>query len=242
MTSDFVLPVDKPEAHHDVVHAARQALGERRIGHTGTLDLFASGLLLLRVGRATRLAQYLTLLAKTYEAVALWHEHRHVCDREGQRSRGPKRLGRAERAPTSRGRSTLFGGEIEQVPPVYSAKKIAGVAAHRRVRRGEEGVARGGARVSIHALEITAIELPRVGFGSAARRTRMSAGSRMTSARRSAWGLIPASLRRTAMESLSVERAVSTQTNHAHAVAEAALHPLQALEHLPTSSWTRWPR
>ena len=70
--ADLVLPVDKPigPTSHDIVATARRALQVRRIGHTGTLDPFASGLLLLCVGRATRLAEYLTGLDKSYEAVA----------------------------------------------------------------------------------------------------------------------------------------------------------------------------
>ena len=69
--ASFVLPVDKPEGptSHDVVATARRAFGVRRIGHTGTLDPFASGLLLLCVGNATRIAEYLTNLPKTYRAV-----------------------------------------------------------------------------------------------------------------------------------------------------------------------------
>ncbi len=68
----FVLPVDKPvgPTSHDVVGRARKALGERRIGHTGTLDPFASGLLLLCVGPATRLSEYVTGLDKEYVATA----------------------------------------------------------------------------------------------------------------------------------------------------------------------------
>ena len=72
LPKDFVLQVDKPEGpiSHDVVKAARNALGVRRVGHTGTLDPFASGLLLVCVGQTTRLSEYLSLLDKTYEAVA----------------------------------------------------------------------------------------------------------------------------------------------------------------------------
>ena len=67
-----VLPVDKPEGptSHDVVSRARRALGVRRVGHTGTLDPFASGLVLLCVGQATRIAEFLTGMDKTYEATA----------------------------------------------------------------------------------------------------------------------------------------------------------------------------
>lgn len=235
VASDFVLPVDKPEGptSHDVVHAARKALGERRIGHTGTLDPFASGLLLLCVGRATRLAEYLSSLEKTYEAVALLGTSTDTYDRDGQTveiRNGWEELTSADlEAVLAR-----FRGEIEQMPPIYSAKKIAGVAAHRRVRRGEE-VSLASARVSIHSLEITAVELPRVGF-----RVRCSTGTYVRSLAHDVGealgvGAHLVSLRRTAMESLAVERAVSIHAlTDAHAVAEAALHPLQALEHLPT--------
>src|SRR5512143_2705140 len=68
----YLLPVDKPvgPTSHDIVNAARRALGTRRIGHTGTLDPFAAGLLVLCVEEATRLAEYLGALPKTYSAVA----------------------------------------------------------------------------------------------------------------------------------------------------------------------------
>ena len=232
--SDFVLPVDKPEGptSHDVVHAARKALGERRIGHTGTLDPFASGLLLLCVGRATRLAEYLSSLDKTYEAVALLGTSTDTYDREGRTLAvrgGWEGLTSADlEAVLAR-----FRGEIEQVPPVYSAKKIAGVAAHRRVRRGEE-VSLAPARVNIHALEITAIELPRVGL-----RVRCSTGTYVRSLAHDVGealgvGAHLVSLRRTAMESLAVERAVSIPAlTEAHAGGAGAVQRLLALEHLP---------
>jgi len=72
-TGDFILPVDKPEGptSHDVVRAVRKAVADRRVGHTGTLDPFASGLLFVCVGRATRLAEYLSAQDKSYDAVAL---------------------------------------------------------------------------------------------------------------------------------------------------------------------------
>ena len=89
MTRPFregVLPVDKPvgPTSHDVVAVARRALGLRRVGHTGTLDPFASGLLLLCVGGATRLAEFLTGMDKTYEATALLGVATDSEDRDGQ--------------------------------------------------------------------------------------------------------------------------------------------------------------
>jgi len=84
--SDFLLRVDKPEGptSHDVVAAARRALGVKRVGHTGTLDPFASGLLLLCIGRATRLAEYFSGVAKSDDAVARLGIRTDTLDREGQ--------------------------------------------------------------------------------------------------------------------------------------------------------------
>ena len=84
-TADGVLPVDKPvgPTSHDVVAWCRRALSTRKIGHTGTLDPFASGLLLLCVGRATRLAEYITALDKTYEAVVRLGVSTDTHDRQG---------------------------------------------------------------------------------------------------------------------------------------------------------------
>ena len=237
MTSagDFVLPVDKPEGptSHDVVRAARKALGERRIGHTGTLDPFASGLLLLCIARATRLAEYLGALDKTYEAVAVLGTSTDTYDREGEPVTvrgGWERLGLADVEAAM----SPFRGDIDQTPPAYSAKKVGGVAAHRRVRRGEE-VALAPARVRIHELEVTAWEPPRLSF-----RVRCSTGTYVRSLAHDLGAALGVgahlvSLRRTAMASLRVERAVAMSAlDDPAAVAAAALDPLQALDHLPT--------
>ena len=83
---DFLLPVDKSvgPTSHDVVGMARRALGTRRVGHTGTLDPFASGLLVLCVGRATRLSEYFSGLDKRYEAVARLGAETDTLDHEGE--------------------------------------------------------------------------------------------------------------------------------------------------------------
>jgi len=233
-TGDFVLPVDKPEGptSHDVVRAARRALGARRVGHTGTLDPFASGLLLLCVGRATRLAEYLGALDKTYDAVALLGTSTDTYDRDGATvavRHGWERLTLVDLEAVA----TRFRGDIDQVPPVYSAKKVGGVAAHRRVRRGEE-VELAPSRVRIHELSITAWAPPRLSF-----RVRCSTGTYVRSLAHDLGealgvGAHLVSLRRTAMASLDVARAVPMASlEDAAAVAAAALDPLQALDHLP---------
>jgi tRNA pseudouridine55 synthase len=130
--------VDKPEGptSHDVVAAARRAYRVRRLGHAGTLDPFASGLLPLLLGRGTRLMPYLVGLPKTYEGTIRLGIRTDSDDRTGRvtaadeswRDVDADRLSRAVEALT---------GPIEQVPPRYSAKKIGGEPAYRRVRRGE---------------------------------------------------------------------------------------------------------
>lgn len=232
---DFVLPVDKPEGptSHDVVRAARKALGARRIGHTGTLDPFASGLLLLCVGRATRLAEYLGALDKTYEAVALLGTSTDTYDRDGKvvTVRGGWELLTREQIERV---ASNFRGEIDQAPPAYSAKKVGGVAAHRRMRRGEE-VELAPARVRVHDLEITAWEPPRLSF-----RLRCSTGTYVRSLAHDLGEALGVgghlvSLRRTAMAWLDISQAISMAAlDDPASVAAAALDPLRALDHLPT--------
>jgi len=125
----WILPADKPAgvSSHDMVSRARRALGVRRIGHAGTLDPFATGLLLLLVGRATRLARYFVELPKTYEAVARLGWTSSTGDPEG------------ELVQTGRVSEPLVLplGEISQRPPAYSAVKVDGERAYARARRGE---------------------------------------------------------------------------------------------------------
>jgi tRNA pseudouridine55 synthase len=232
---DFVLPVDKPEGptSHDVVRAARKAVGSRRIGHTGTLDPFASGLLLLCVERATRLAEYLSARDKTYDAVARLGVVTDTLDREGavvEERNGWEAVDRDE-IETVLGH---FRGEIDQVPPGYSAKKVDGVAAYRRVRRGES-VTLAPVHVRIESLEVTHLDLPYVGL-----RVVCSSGTYVRSLAHDIGqalgvGAHLVKLRRTAIGDLSVDRALAYESlPDAEAVAAAALSPLEALEHLPT--------
>ncbi len=232
---DFILPVDKPPGptSHDVVRAARKALGNRRIGHTGTLDPFASGLLMLCVGRATRVAEYLSAQDKTYEAVAHLGVTTDTLDTEG--SIVDEREGWEELdEPRIEAVLDRFRGEIDQVPPEYSAKKIDGVAAYRRVRRGES-VALEPVRVRVASLDIVHLDLPRLGL-----RVTCSSGTYVRALARDIGlalgvGAHLVSLRRTAIGELSVERALAIDDLvTSERVAAAALTPLVALGHLPT--------
>ena len=139
MTPAYVLPVDKPSGptSHDVVGLARRALGTRRIGHTGTLDPFASGLLLLCVGGATRIAEYLSAQDKTYEATLELGRATDTDDRMGQ-IRAQDDAWRAVTDADVVGVLTGFQGAQLQTPPPYSAKKVAGERAYDRARRGDQ--------------------------------------------------------------------------------------------------------
>jgi tRNA pseudouridine55 synthase len=128
---DGVLLIDKPAGmtSHDVVAAVRRSLGGVRTGHAGTLDPFATGLLLVLVGRATKSQRQLMELRKRYETVAQLGALSSTGDTEGEITS----TGRVPPDPP-----LLPTGEVRQRPPVYSAVKIAGERAYRRARRGEE--------------------------------------------------------------------------------------------------------
>src|ERR1051325_4250406 len=127
---DGLLIVDKPAGltSHDVVARVRRILGERRVGHTGTLDPFATGVLVVLVGRATRLAQFLSGAVKEYVGVVRFGYATDTGDPTGARlpAPGAQNEGGAGVHPWSDAEveAALAGlrGEIEQVPPMYSAK------------------------------------------------------------------------------------------------------------------------
>ena len=229
-----VLPVDKPvgPTSHDMVARARRSLNERRVGHTGTLDPFASGLLLLCVGKATRISEFLTGLDKSYDAVALLGVATDTEDLRGEavsRSEGWKALPRTavEEALAS------FSGDIQQVPPQFSAKKVKGEAMHRRARRGER-VELEARPVHIHALELTGLELPEVRF-----RVRCSSGTYVRSLARDLGAVLGVgahltALRRTAVGGFGVDDALAPEALDDGARVDSAwISPLAALAHLP---------
>lgn len=133
-----VLLVDKPAGptSHDVVSQVRRALGVRRVGHAGTLDPFATGLLIVCVGSATRLVRYLHLLDKRYEATLRLGEETSTHDPEGEAVRRSEAWREVDRAGIEEVLAS-FVGEIEQVPPAYSAVRVGGRRAHRLARSGE---------------------------------------------------------------------------------------------------------
>lgn len=134
-TTDGLLLVDKPAGltSHDVVLAARRAFGESRIGHAGTLDPFATGLLVLLLGRATRLLPYLDGVPKEYQARIVFGRETDTDDLEGA-------VVREAMAPSDEAIAeaiTRLTGPLDQIPPAYSAKRVGGRRAYHAARGGE---------------------------------------------------------------------------------------------------------
>lgn len=155
--ADGILVVDKPQGltSHDVVGATRRLAATRKVGHAGTLDPMATGLLLLGIGRATRFLTYLVGADKTYEATVRLGVETTTEDADGQiiAARGcrPSDLpeGRLQEALTA------LTGPIQQVPSAVSAIKVDGVRAYQRVRDGQD-VELQARPVTIHELRLTA--------------------------------------------------------------------------------------
>jgi tRNA pseudouridine55 synthase len=153
-SEDGVLIIDKPEGltSHDVVARVRKILGTRRVGHAGTLDPFATGVLVVCVNRATRLAQFLTGDDKEYVATMRLGFATDTGDLTGT----PKTPVTDARHITSNKVQETFSrflGPVKQIPPMYSAKKIGGVRLYEMARRGEE-IERAPVDVEIKKLEL----------------------------------------------------------------------------------------
>nr|MCU0626019.1 tRNA pseudouridine(55) synthase TruB [Gemmatimonadaceae bacterium] len=150
---DGLVLLDKPAgiSSHDAVLAARRAIGERRIGHAGTLDPFATGILVLCTGRATRLLAHLPDEPKHYEAVVQWGAETDTEDLTGAVTvRAPVPDEHHVRALLPR-----FVGALSQVPPLYSAKRVGGQRAYEAARAGV-AVALAPVAIEVHALTIDA--------------------------------------------------------------------------------------
>ncbi len=153
---DGILIIDKPDGitSHDLVSRVRRILKTKRVGHTGTLDPFATGVVVVLVGRATRLAQFLDKDKKEYEADVRFGFETDTGDRTGER-RGEEAKGRKGGVDVASIETTLnsFRGEIEQTPPMYSAKKIDGQKLYELARKGET-IERKAVPVTIHKIEV----------------------------------------------------------------------------------------
>lgn len=216
---------------HDVVAMARRSLGLRRVGHTGTLDPFASGLLLLLVGPLTRLSPYLTGQEKSYTATLKLGESTDTDDSEGVVTSARQGWNLVEEDEIRTAMLGLMGPQLQR-PPVYSAKKIGGDAAHRRIRRGEE-VDLPPSPVIVHELELEAWKPPYLDFrASVGSGTYIRALGRDLGEKLGVGGHLVA-LRRESVGAIPVERAISLEDLREGRVEAASwLSPLEALPKL----------
>ena len=162
-----LLVVDKPGGmtSHDVVNRLRRITGEQSIGHLGTLDPMATGVLPLLMGKFTRLAQYFSAAEKSYTGAIRLGFSTNTYDAEGEAA-GPDLWPEAAQCLTLdrvRAAAMRFRGEIEQMPPSFSAKKIAGAPAYKLARDGKP-VELKPVKIRIDAFEIVAMEGPEACF------------------------------------------------------------------------------
>jgi tRNA pseudouridine55 synthase len=221
--------VDKPAGmtSHDVVQQVRRSFAIRAAGHTGTLDPFATGLLVVLVGRATRLARFVELESKTYLATARLGIRTSTDDLTGV----PVAISETTPLPPeARVREALAGfqGTQLQRPPQYSAKHVGGERSYQKARRGE-AVELAEVSVTVHRIELVRYEPPELTF-----RAAVSTGTYLRAIARDLGerlgvGAHLTQLRREAIGSLRVENAVMLEQ-----VGPAALLPPHGLlQHLP---------
>jgi len=197
-TIDGGLLIDKEPGwtSHDVVARLRTLARQRQIGHTGTLDPLASGLMVCLLGGATRIARYLTGLNKVYECDAQLGVETDTYDSEGRITARSDRIPDSREAVEAALRS--FVGQIDQTPPIYSAIKIGGKRLYRYARANEQ-VEIPSRRVTIHRIELLEFAPPSLRFAAA-----VSAGAYVRSlchdlGRRLGCGAMMTALRRTAV-------------------------------------------
>lgn len=233
---DAVLIVDKPAGmtSHDVVARVRRIVGEKSVGHLGTLDPMATGVLPLVLGRFTRLAQFYNEADKRYEGAIRFGWATDTYDAEGQPA-GPEQpvnlsLEQIQAAAAE------FSGQISQYPPPFSARKIAGIPAHRLARKGQP-VDLKPKQVEIKELELFSFDGQQVGF-----RAWVSSGTYLRSlahdlGKKLGPGGHLAELKRTAVREFTIEEAHSLeQLEQAQAdgtLDELFLHPRLVLPEFP---------
>ncbi len=157
---DGILIIDKPAGitSHDVVARCRRILKTKRIGHTGTLDPFATGVIVILVGKATRLAQFLDRDAKEYDAIVRFGFETETGDRTGEIKESSISQFKFQISKEEiENILPEFRGEIEQTPPMYSAKKVEGKKLYELARKGIE-IERKPVRITNYELRITNCE------------------------------------------------------------------------------------
>jgi tRNA pseudouridine55 synthase len=235
---DGLIVIDKPGGmtSHDVVHRLRKVTGERSIGHLGTLDPMATGVLPLMLGRFTRLAQFFSSTEKSYTGTIRFGYATETYDAEGEM------MGEAiEPALTLeqvRLSAARFHGEIEQMPPAFSAKKVGGVPAYKMARAGKP-VELKPVRIHISSFEITRLDGAKASF-----ELGVSAGGYVRSVahelgRDLGCGAHLESLRRTQAGAFTLSHAhrldeMEQSAGNREALAMLCVHPRSVLQEMPS--------
>lgn len=229
-----LIAVDKPVGitSHDVVARVRRALNERRVGHAGTLDPLASGVMVVGVGQATRLLGLLTLDTKSYVAEITFGSETATDDAEGEVVRcAPCPPELADRATAERALAAMTGPQM-QVPPAYSAISVNGVRSYKRARAGED-VELAARPIEVFAADLIAItsqgDVPTwvvaftVSKGAYVRALARDLGRALGSAAHLT------ALRRTASGSVSLGSCVALDDLSVRTACDYMLDPIQAL-------------
>lgn len=226
-----LLNIDKPlhMTSHDVVNRVRRITGVRRVGHAGTLDPLATGVLILAVGRATRFLEYIVGQPKTYEALVRLGQTTTTYDAEGEvTSEQPVTCTETDVVAALTG----FRGDIEQVPPMYAALKRDGKPLYKLAREGVE-VDRPPRPVTIYALDLLHWTKPDLGLS-----VTCSAGTYIRSLAHDlglalGCGGYLAGLQRTAVGDFTVETAITLEKLTSDNWTAQLLPPEYAVRHLP---------
>jgi tRNA pseudouridine55 synthase len=224
-----ILIIDKPGGFtsHDVVNRVRRILNQRSVGHLGTLDPLATGVLPLVTGNLTRLAQFYTASEKSYQGVIRFGFATDTYDAEGEPAAPPQPVALdLEQVVTL---AATFRGLIEQMPPPFSAKKIHGVPAYKLARKKKEVVLQ-RVQVEIKEFEILGVDADRVRF-----RARVASGTYMRSVahemgQKIGCGAHLESLRRTAVAEFAIAEAHTLEQLEEAAKSARADDPPAALE------------
>lgn len=245
---DGVLVIDKPAGmtSHDVVAGARRILHVRRIGHTGTLDPFATGVLVVLLGKATRLSQFLSGVDKEYEAIIRLGYSTDTGDRTGNPISGPQPNMENFTEPKIEEALQSLRGDIDQTPPMYSAKKVEGQKLYELARRGET-VERQPIHVCIYEFEAIPPEGPLIkdnldGTFDFHAHVSCSSGTYVRTlaedfGRRLYVGAHLAELRRTRVGDFRIDQAITLDELKIHfgeeSIGTVLLPPVAALSRLP---------
>jgi len=236
-----VLIIDKPRGltSHDVVNRVRRILGQRSVGHLGTLDPSATGVLPTVIGSFTRLAQFYTHAEKKYEGVVRFGFSTTTFDADGEPTSQPQHV--ILNCDEIRALAAGFQGVIQQTPPPFSAKKIAGVPAYRLARKRKE-VTLKPVQVEIKEFTVTGVAGEQATF-----RAHVSSGTYIRSVademgRKLGCGAHLAGLRRTAVAEFAIEDARTLEHLETAArqgtVEERFVHPRRLLPHMPSVTAT----